>query len=83
MSALDKEVEKLALDVAKKANLDSTSFHDKLDALKQLTALLAMKSKGKKPAEKSGDDFRAVLSGGLNGDETAVSARRRRPATDA
>jgi hypothetical protein len=79
MTDLDKEVNKLALDVARKANLDVTSFHDKLDALKQLTALLGMQSKGKKRPEKLEDDFRSVLSGGING-EQALPTRRRRSA---
>ena len=70
-------LDKLAAQIAVAALEDAKPFHEKLDALKVLTAYHTSVSKGKKPDDTpKDDDFRRAL--GMNGEEDGPGIRARR-----
>lgn len=86
MSA-EKEIEKLAATVAKKAVEKDTPLQDQIDALKVLTAYNAMRQKNKTPPdndEEDGDDFEGfqqklnAVQEGIDGGSKAVRNSRAR-----
>jgi hypothetical protein len=75
------EMDKLAAELARAAQMDATALGDKIDAFKALTPYWVHKNKGRKPDQDGPnfDDFSNLIEENGNGkDKPGVRGRRER-----